>query len=126
MRRIKQGEGEHKHMDKRLIELKSWGCSIDEAMERFLDDEEFYFECYSEAMKDPCFLELEQALQEHDIKRSFENAHTLKGIIANLGLTSLLDIISEIVEPLRVGKDDGLLRRYEELMQEKERYQKLE
>ena len=81
-------------MDSRLEELRSWGCNIDEVMERFLDDEEFYFECYTQAMEDPCFPQLEDALKKHDIKKGFENAHTLKGLIANLGLTSLFHIIS--------------------------------
>lgn len=113
-------------MNKRLAELKAWGCSIDEAMERFLDDEEFYFECYAQALEDPCFSMLGEALKQHDMKRSFENAHTLKGVIANLGLTSLLHIVSEIVEPLRAGTDEGLLEKYQELLGEREKYMKLE
>jgi len=108
-----------------LIELKAWGCNIDEVMERFLDDEEFYFECYTQAMEDPCFLQLEEALQKHDIKKGFESAHTLKGLIANLGLASLFRIISEIVEPLRAGTDEGLLEKYQELLEERDRYAKM-
>ena len=112
-------------MDGRLIELKAWGCNIDEVMERFLDDEEFYFECYAQAMEDPCFSQLKEALEKHDIKRGFESAHTLKGLIANLGLISLLHIISEIVEPLRAGTDEGLLDKYQELLKERDRYAKM-
>lgn len=112
-------------MDSRLAELKAWGCNIDEVMERFLDDEEFYFECFEQAMNDPCFSQLEDALKRHDVKKGFENAHTLKGLIANLGLTSLLHIISEIVEPLRGGTDEGLLDKYEELIKERGRYEKM-
>lgn len=112
-------------MDSRLEELRSWGCNIDEVMERFLDDEEFYFECYTQAMEDPCFPQLEYALKKHDIKKGFENAHTLKGLIANLGLTSLFHIISEIVEPLRAGSDEGLLDKYQELLEERAKYEKL-
>ena len=112
-------------MDGRLIELKAWGCNIDEVMERFLDDEEFYFECYAQAMEDPCFSQLKEALEKHDIKRGFESAHTLKGLIANLGLISLLHIISEIVEPLRAGTYEGLLDKYQELLKERDRYAKM-
>lgn len=113
-------------MDRRLIELKSWGCDIDEAMERFLSDEEFYFECYTQVLHDSCFEQLGQALEEHDLKRGFECAHALKGIISNLGLTSLLQIVSEIVEPLRANTEEGLLEKYQELLKERERYMKLE
>ena len=112
-------------MDSRLAKLKSWGCEIDKTMERFLDDEEFYFECYEEALNDPGFSQLEEALKKHDIRQSFDIAHTLKGLFANLGLTSLFEAVSEIVEPLRAGTDEGLLTKYQELLKERERYQKL-
>lgn len=109
-------------MDRRLIELKSWGCDIKGAMERFLDDEEFYFECYEEALEDVGFEQLKGALDEHDVKLAFEHAHSLKGIIANLGLTSLFEIITDIVEPLRIGQEDGVAEKYEELLKERDRY----
>lgn len=109
-------------MDRRLIELKSLGCDIKGAMERFLDDEEFYFECYKEVLDDVGFEQLKKALDEHNVKQAFEHAHSLKGIIANLGLTSLFEIITDIVEPLRVGQEDGVLEKYEELLQEREKY----
>ena len=109
-------------MDRRLIELESWGCDIAGAMERFLGDEEFYFECYEQALEDPGFEQLKEALDAHNIKEAFDHAHSLKGIIANLGLTSLFDIIFDIVEPLRAGKEDGVADKYEELLKERERY----
>lgn len=112
-------------MDRRLMELESWGCDIKGAMERFLDDEEFYFECYWDALGDVGFGQLKVALDKHDIKLAFEHAHSLKGIIANLGLTSLFEIITDIVEPLRAGREDGVLEKYEELLQERERYASL-
>ena len=68
LERLERGK-EGRSMDGRLIELKAWGCNIDEVMERFLDDEEFYFECYAQAMEDPCFSQLKEALEKHDIKR---------------------------------------------------------
>jgi len=109
-------------MDKRLIELKSWGCDIAGAMERFLDDEEFYFECYGQALEDAGFEQLKEALDAHNVRQAFEHAHSLKGIIANLGLTSLYNIIVDIVEPLRLGQEDGVAKKYEELLQERDRY----
>lgn len=112
-------------MDKRLVELESWGCDIEGAMRRLLDDEEFYFVCYEQVLEDDGFELLRKALEKHDIKHSFEYAHSLKGIIANLGLTSLYHIISEIVEPLRAGTDEGVMEKYQGLMQERERYRKL-
>lgn len=112
-------------MDRRLKELESWGCDITGAMERFLDDEAFYFECYEQGLEDAGFGLLKEALDAHDVRLAFEYAHGLKGVIANLGLTSLHIIISDIVEPLRAGREDGLLQKYQELIKERDRYLKL-
>lgn len=109
-------------MDKRLMKLKTMGCDIDGAMDRFLNDEEFYFECYDKVMRDPCFGELKDALEQHHIKQAFDNAHTLKGVIGNLGLNPLFEKMTQIVEPLRAGTDEGVLEKYNELMELREKY----
>ncbi len=109
-------------MDDKMKKLKAMGCDIDGVMERFLNDEEFYFECYDQVMDDPGFGLLKEALEQGNAREAFEYAHTLKGIVANLGLTSLLEKIREIVEPLRIGETEGLLGKYKELMQEREKY----
>lgn len=112
-------------MDRRLEELKAWGCTVDATMERFLNDEEFYFECYEQLMEDPGFMGIKEALEVHDIKKAFEYAHSLKGIIGNLGLTSIYDIMVDLVEILRTGSEEGAQERYQELMQERKQYEKL-
>lgn len=111
-------------MEDRIKILQDLGCDLKGAMERFLDDEEFYLECYEKVIADPCFFELKEALEAHDVKRGFECAHTLKGVIANLGLTSLYDIIYEIVEVLRTGSEEDLLEKYQILMKERQKYPK--
>jgi chemotaxis protein histidine kinase CheA len=112
-------------MDKRLTKLRAMGCDVDGAMERFLEDEAFYFECYDKAMQDPCFDLLEEDLENHDVKSAFENAHTLKGVIGNLGLTPLLEMMTQIVEPLRVGEDEGMIEKYQEFIAAREEYTKI-
>lgn len=110
-------------MEDKLLQLKAMGCDLEGAMSRFLDDKEFYFECYNKALTDKGFEGLREALEKKDAKESFEYAHALKGVIANLGLTSLLDKISEIVEPLRFGNyEEGLMDKYQAMMQEREKY----
>jgi Hpt domain. len=102
-------------MEERLLKLKNLGCDIDGAMNRFLGDKEFYFECFDELMKDPGFEELKTALEKHDIDMAFENAHTLKGVLSNLGLAPLSEQMGQIVETLRFGSEEGLLKKYQEL-----------
>lgn len=106
-------------------ELIIRGCKIDEAMERFINDEALYKECLEQLLTDPAFDELGQALKAHDLTTAFDKAHTLKGIIANMSITSLYDIIVKIVEPLRHKEDTDLLSVYEELLSEVAEYRQL-
>ena len=109
-------------MSNRLEKLAALGCDVTGAMDRFLNDEEFYFSCYDKFMGDLGFVQLKNDLNNHDIPASFDCAQALKGVIANLGLTSLYNVIDEIVEPLRAGTDEGLLSKYDKLMEEREKY----
>lgn len=104
-------------MDLLLDELKSWGCDVDGAMERFVEDEALYRSCLDTVLKDKAFAGLGTALQDHEKKKAFEYAHTLKGVLGNLGLTPMYDIAVRIVEPLRNGQMEGLFPEYEELLQ---------
>ena len=87
-----------------LNELRAMGCDIDEALERFLDNEQFYVECLEKFLDDGVFPNLETSLSSSNVEESFQNAHNLKGVCANLGLTPMYTIIYDMVEDLRVGK----------------------
>ena len=54
-------------------------------------------------------------------RQAFECAHTLKGMLANMGLTPLYDIVVRIVEPLRAGETAGLLPACDELLAARDR-----
>ena len=104
-----------------LMKLRDWGCDIQGALPRFLDDEEFLMECIIQVSSDPAFEALGGFLDEKRIDDAFDAAHTLKGIIGNTGLTPLYSVIVRIVEPLRVGKADGLEQEYALLMSLREK-----
>lgn len=108
-----------------LDELKDWGCDVDGAMERFMGDEELYRICLHSVLSDKSFGGLCEALQRNDVDEAFDHAHTLKGVLANMGLTPMFDITVRIVEPLRAGNSENLLPVCEELMQAKDRLGKL-
>ena len=103
-------------------ELSEHGCDMKITLERFLGDEDFYEKCLREMLNDASFDELGKALEAKDVKAAFESAHTLKGLSANMGLDSMLDIVVELVEPLRNGIIDGLDAIYLKLMEEKKVY----
>lgn len=109
-------------MSKLTEELSAHGCDMKVTLERFLGDEDFYEKCLREMLNDSSFEELGKALEENNVKAAFESAHTLKGLAANMGLDPMLDIVVELVEPLRNGIIDGLDDTYRRLMTEKKEY----
>ena len=107
-------------MAKIFDKLDQWGCDTIGAMDRFLEDEELYVTCLETVITDEAFEKLGQALKEQKIQDAFEYAHTLKGVLANLGLTPMFVLAEEIVEPLRAGKGENLLPVYEKLLEANE------
>lgn len=108
-------------MKKSYSELRKWGCDVDGALERVVGDEELYRDCLQSIARDEAFFALGDALRAGDVGRAFDHAHTLKGVLANLGLTPLYDIVVCIVEPLRVKNADGVMEEYEKLLAARQR-----
>lgn len=104
-----------------LDALREWGCDVDGALERFMGDETLYQACLHSVMEDKNFDGLLEMLNQRDVKQAFEHAHTLKGVLANMGLTPMYDIVVRLVEPLRVGNDENLLPVCGELFAAKEK-----
>lgn len=106
-------------------ELKEMGCDMEETMERFMDDEEFYVECFRKFVEDKELESLGDLMISRDLEESFTRAHTLKGTLGNLGLIPLFDQMVVIVEFLRKGDMLHALQKYQPLMEEWERYKNL-
>lgn len=106
--------------------LQEMGCEMDETMERFMDDQEFYVECFQKFIKDRELETLGEIIASGDLEESFIRAHTLKGTLGNLGLTPLYDQMVEIVEFLRKGDMQQASEKYHLLMKEWERYKSLQ
>lgn len=85
--------------------LKELGCDTADALKRCMDDTEFYLSLFPDALDRKRFENLEKKIEDKDMKGAFEAAHALKGILSNLSVTPLIDILSEITENLRSGND---------------------
>lgn len=85
--------------------LRSFGAAVDEGLERCLDDEEFYLGLIPGALEESYYKSIEDLVKSGDFRQAFEVAHSLKGILANLALTPILNPVSEITEGLRANKD---------------------
>ena len=53
--------------------------------------------------KDPSCQLLSEAWKEGDRKKMFEALHAMKGVCGNLGLASLVELVSGALEPIRPG-----------------------
>ena len=74
-------------LQKLYSDLKEWGCDIDCARSRFLEDDELYVRCLTRFAWDPAFERMQQALEgEPDYGRAYEAAHFLKGSALTLNL----------------------------------------
>ena len=85
--------------------LKEFGANVREGLERCVNDEDFYLEMVNMTLEDGCFERLSDAIAAGDQRAAFEAAHALKGVLANVALTPLYTLASEITELLRAGRD---------------------
>jgi HPt (histidine-containing phosphotransfer) domain-containing protein len=109
-------------MENLFEKLRQAECDVDGALARFLDDKELYVQFYSELLQDDAFALLGEALENGKLCEAFEYAHTLKGIIGNMGLTPLFEVVCDIVEPLRINSEDGVKENYDELLQLRDKF----
>ena len=81
--------------------LKNFGANTEEALGRCFNNEEFYLKLVKTVPAEPNFDQLVLLIENGDLKRAFEHAHALKGVLANLSLTPIYDPANEITERLR-------------------------
>lgn len=96
--------------------LKSWGANTEEALKRCMNNEAVYLKLIEMFLANNSFNELKEALASDDLEKAFHASHALKGVLGNLSLTPLYDIIFETTELLRSrAKTDysDLLSKYE-------------
>ena len=84
-------------MSKLIEELTAMGCEMQMTMSRFLDDEEFYEECFEESLRDKDFEELGKALEENRVDDAFKAAHTLKGVISKIPIVGFYAWLIRII-----------------------------
>ena len=108
-----------------MCRLTEYGADTDGIRERFMQDAEFYAECFARFLEDKNFCLLGQAIEQEDGKAAFAAAHSIKGLAGNMGLTALQGAVSELVELLRAGRTQGLRAQYAAVLTELDRLNKL-
>ncbi len=107
-----------------IEKLNEYGANTKEGLARCINNEGFYFRLITKAISDESFIKIKEALEEKEYELAFQIAHSLKGVLGNLALTPLYEIVYEMTELLRIKKDidykeyiDKLLRKREELIE---------
>lgn len=85
--------------------LKSFGANTDEGLARCVNMEALYLKLVNQAAASDGYEKLEAAIGSHDLDTAFDEAHGLKGVLANLALTPILEPVSEMTELLRAKTD---------------------
>ncbi len=100
--------------------LQAYGVNLDSALNRFMENEQFYERILSKFPMDENFALMEKSLKENNISQAFRHAHTLKGLAATLDLTNLSTILNPITEQLRAGETEGIQELFTQLKVEYE------
>lgn len=106
--------------------LEENGADVESTIRRFMGNEAMYQKFLGRFPTDPNYENLGQQIREQDYEEAFKSAHTLKGVSANLGLTPIFTVVSELVEEIRGKKNEEVnADRVDELWQNvQEAYEK--
>ena len=85
--------------------LREFGANVDEGVTRCAGKEELYIKLVGRIPADKSFEALPEAIEKGDLDGAFEYAHGLKGVLANLSLTPILEPVERITESLRSRTD---------------------
>lgn len=89
-----------------IEQLAEYGADIKEALTRCMNKPDFYLRLVRMLANDTHIAGLRAALDAGNLDTAFEEAHALKGVLANLALTPALNPVSEITEILRPKKGE--------------------
>ena len=78
-----------------------YGADYNSTMARFMGKEAMYLKFLDMLFQDENLQKLGTALEQQDYEAAFAAAHTLKGVVGNMGLTPLFNAVCAIVESLR-------------------------
>jgi chemotaxis protein histidine kinase CheA len=99
-----------------ISKIEAWGCNVQEALERFVDDADLYIMCMNLFVGDASFASLGEAIKSQNYEAAFEAAHTLKGVAGNVSAGPLYEIIESLTDKLRANNHAGVEEDYKKIM----------
>lgn len=101
-------------MKENLQNLIKAGIDINEAMENMCYDMDVFQHVLEKFLQDSNFKQLQMDIPKQNYESAFYHAHTLKGVLANIGMKDFCSICSNVVEKLRksdyYGIDELIMR----------------
>ncbi len=97
--------------------LKACGVDVETGLARCLDKEDFYLNLIDMGIKDAHFEKLGEALAKKDYDEAFEQCHALKGLVGNLALEDLYQLVCQMTELLRNKTDTDYSPLYSQIME---------
>lgn len=85
--------------------FEAYGADYQGTMSRFMGNETMYLKFLKMLFQDDNLHKLGEAIDSGNLKAAFEAAHTLKGVVGNMGLTPLYKAVCDIVIPLRTREE---------------------
>ena len=99
-----------------IEELRKLGADVETGLSRCVGKEDLYIKLVNMGLGDAKFEELGTALEAEDLDKAFELCHALKGVIGNLALTPLFDVLSAMTEKLRSRQSADYQAMYSDIL----------
>ena len=99
-----------------IDKLNKFGVDTSDALARLMNNEELYLKLINKFILDDSFNKLKDAINFKNLKDAFYLSHALKGVVGNLSITPLYEIINELTEHLRNNENIDysiMISRYE-------------
>ena len=81
--------------------LKEAGIDVEEALERFLGNEDLYLKFLLKFPKDDNFSNMEKYLKQNNCEEAYKCAHSIKGVAGNLSIFNVYKCMSILAEYLK-------------------------
>lgn len=91
--------------EKMILEIKACGIDYEGTLHRFMNKQEMMVRFLKKFPDDTNYSQLIESIEKRDYGTAFRCAHTLKGVVANLGIESIYGHVSQITELLRDKKE---------------------
>ncbi len=96
-------------------QLLAAGIDLNSTLERFMNNEDLYEKFLLKFLEDENFAELKENVKAKSYEKAFANAHTLKGVCANLGLDPLYSILVPMLNKIKENHYDEGVAEFKEL-----------